>query len=98
MSIIVKGSSCKELKSAPQRTCVVCRRKTDKKDLLRVVCDKEGFLAVEEGKKLAGRGAYIHSKVECIVKAGNLRIWQKVFKRSDVNQVGVIALKAKLEG
>ena len=41
------------------RTCVVCGKKTDKRDLLRIVATKDGFIEVDPTGKMNGRGAYV---------------------------------------
>ena len=43
----------------PQRMCVGCREKRDKKDLLRVVRTPEGQLVLDATGKKSGRGAYV---------------------------------------
>ena len=43
----------------PLRTCVVTGEKLDKRDLLRVVKNKEGAVKVDLTGKMNGRGAYI---------------------------------------
>ena len=47
------------MKKIPERTCVVTKEKTQKKDLLRVVRDKEGNVSIDETGKSNGRGAYL---------------------------------------
>lgn len=41
------------------RTCVVCREKRPKRDLLRVVRTPEGEVKVDPGGRLNGRGGYV---------------------------------------
>lgn len=43
----------------PLRTCVVTGEKLDKRDLLRVVKNKDGEVKVDITGKMNGRGAYI---------------------------------------
>ena len=40
------------MKKMPERTCVITKEKTLKKDLLRVVRDKEGNVTVEDRKSV----------------------------------------------
>lgn len=42
----------------PERTCILCRKKCDKSQLLRIVKQNESFL-IDETHKKDGRGAYI---------------------------------------
>ena len=41
------------------RSCVVTREQLEKKDLLRIVRDKDGNVSVDQTGKANGRGAYI---------------------------------------
>ncbi len=50
----------------PQRTCIGCREVAGKRGLVRIVRAPEGGVAVESpGKRLAGRGAYLHRSRSC---------------------------------
>ena len=51
----------------PQRMCVSCRERHDKKDLLRVVIGPDGDLKYDPTGKASGRGAYLCRKEKCIV-------------------------------
>lgn len=58
-----------KVKKIPMRKCISCGEKKEKKELLRIVNNKdEGILFDETGKK-NGRGAYICKSIECIEKA-----------------------------
>jgi hypothetical protein len=48
----------------PQRTCVICGEKRDKRSLTRVVNTETG-LRVDPSGKLDGRGAYLCEKMSC---------------------------------
>ncbi len=56
----------KPQKKRPERSCVICREKSDKKQLLRIVKDKEGHIAYDPTGKAPGRGAYICTNEECL--------------------------------
>ena len=56
-------------RKTPIRLCVACRQPMPKKELLRIVRDKEGVVSVDVTGKSSGRGAYICPKVECLDKA-----------------------------
>ena len=56
------------MKKIPERTCVVTKEKTQKKDLLRVVRDKEGNVSIDETGKSNGRGAYLKKDAEVMSK------------------------------
>ena len=57
----------------PQRMCVGCREKRDKKDLLRVVRTPEGQLVLDATGKKSGRGAYVCRDAQCLKKARKSR-------------------------
>lgn len=56
------------MKKIPQRTCMGCNEKKDKKDLIRIVKDKEKNISIDLTGKSEGRGAYICNKIECLDK------------------------------
>ena len=58
----------KNVKRNPQRTCMGCNQKKDKKDLIRIVKNKENKINVDRTGKLDGRGAYICDNIECLEK------------------------------
>lgn len=55
-------------KHIPVRTCVICRKKADKRSLNRVVLTDEG-LQLDRTGKLKGRGAYLCDDASCWDKA-----------------------------
>ena len=55
------------MKKKPQRMCVSCKTKADKKDLLRIVLQKDGEIAYDPTGRLPGRGSYLCRKEECIM-------------------------------
>jgi len=57
------------MKKVPLRTCVVTREKQEKKNLLRVVKDKDGNVSVDLTGKSNGRGAYITKDLFVLEKA-----------------------------
>lgn len=58
-----------QVKKIPTRTCTGCRQVKNKKDLIRVVRDKEGNVFVDVTGRQNGRGAYICPNEECLEKA-----------------------------
>lgn len=56
-------------KHRPQRTCVVCREKREKRQLTRLVMVSDR-LQVDPSGKLNGRGAYLCEKPACWNEAG----------------------------
>ena len=55
-------------KKVPQRTCMGCQKKKDKRDLVRIVRSPEGEISVDLTGKKPGRGAYICHDLECLNK------------------------------
>ena len=53
----------------PERTCVACRVKRPKRELLRIVRTPAGTIAVDENGKLNGRGAYLCRQRACWERA-----------------------------
>lgn len=51
---------------APERTCVVCREKKDKKDLFRVAKISENNYSFDEKQKMQSRAIYLCKTHECI--------------------------------
>jgi predicted RNA-binding protein YlxR (DUF448 family) len=52
-----------------ERTCVGCRGKANKRDLLRIVRVDEGLVAVDPSGSAPGRGTYVHPDAECVESA-----------------------------
>lgn len=64
----MKKSNSPRQKHIPQRTCIVSRRKLDKRDLIRIVnTPDEGVIVDLTGKK-NGRGAYVAKDADCWAK------------------------------
>ena len=64
----------------PQRTCMGCNEKKDKKDLIRIVKNKNGEISIDKTGKQEGRGAYICDKVECLDKVIKSKRLEKVLE------------------
>jgi len=52
-------------RSAPERTCVVCRQTNQKKQLVRLVRTAEGTIEIDPTGKRPGRGAYLCHDASC---------------------------------
>ena len=57
--------SAKRRKHIPLRSCIACREKLPKRELIRIVRTPEGTLEVDPKGKRAGRGAYLCRKRQC---------------------------------
>ncbi len=56
-------------KKIPQRQCMGCRERKEKRQLIRVVRTPEGQVQLDFSGKLSGRGAYLCPDPECLKKA-----------------------------
>lgn len=60
--------------------CIICREHSDKKELLRIVKNKDGQIFVDKTGKANGRGAYICKSKECLNKLKKSRGLNRAFK------------------
>lgn len=56
-------------KKIPMRKCVGCKENAEKKELIRIVKDKDDNIFVDESGKANGRGVYIHKDSNCLESA-----------------------------
>lgn len=56
-------------KKIPLRTCVQTKEKLEKKDLIRIVKNKEGIVFVDDTLKANGRGCYLKKDKKVIEDA-----------------------------
>lgn len=68
------------MKKIVQRTCMGCNLKKDKKELIKLVFNKNNEIFVDETGKAQGRGAYICNDVECLEKLIKTKRLERVFK------------------
>lgn len=68
------------MKKMPERTCVITKEKTLKKDLLRIVRDKEGNVSIDLTGKANGRGAYLKKDAEVIEKAKKTKALERILE------------------
>ena len=68
------------MKKQPQRTCMGCNEKKDKKDLIRIVKNKDNEISIDRTGKLDGRGAYICDDIKCLEKVIKSKRLEKVFE------------------
>ena len=67
-------------KKIPQRKCIACQDRDAKRDLVRIVKNKEGQIFLDKTGKANGRGAYICNCVECLNKAIKSKALSRAFK------------------
>jgi predicted RNA-binding protein YlxR (DUF448 family) len=68
-------------KHVPERTCIVCRQKAEKRRLTRFVRTPEGVFADSSGKR-DGRGAYLCDKPNCRQRAASTEVMAKALNVS----------------
>jgi predicted RNA-binding protein YlxR (DUF448 family) len=73
------------------RTCVGCRTLGTRKNLIRLVL-VDSKLSIDNGKKLPGRGAWLHSKQVCFQLAVTRRAFARALKQQLVVDEKVLAL------
>ena len=56
-------------KKIPQRQCMGCRERKDKRAMIRVVRTPEGEVTLDFSGKKNGRGAYLCPNPDCLKKA-----------------------------
>ena len=60
-------------KKIPQRQCMGCRERKNKRDMIRVVRQTDGTVSLDFSGKLNGRGAYVCPDPECLEKCRKTR-------------------------
>ena len=85
----------KRRKHVPLRSCIACREKLPKRELIRIVRTPEGSLRIDPKGKRAGRGAYLCRKWQCSETALQPRRLSQALK-SKVGAAEVEALKASV--
>ncbi|MCP3758667.1 YlxR family protein [Streptomyces sp. TBY4] len=68
-----------QARACPERTCVGCRERAAKSDLLRIVAVGDKCVSDPRGT-LPGRGAYVHPAVVCLDQAVRRRAFPRAFK------------------
>jgi len=68
------------LKQLPKRTCIGCNEVKLKKELIRVVKNKENQIFMDKTGKANGRGAYLCNNIECLEKAIKSKRLERTFE------------------
>ena len=68
------------MKNIPKRTCIGCNQIKDKKELIRIVKNKENQIFVDKTGKANGRGAYLCDNIECLEKAIKTKKLERTFE------------------
>ena len=83
----------KRRKHIPLRSCIVCRERFPKRELIRIVRSPEGTIDIDPGGKRPGRGAYLCKKRQCWETALQPRLLSQALK-CQVTAEETAALKA----
>jgi len=67
--------------------CITCYARKDKKEFLRIVCNKEKNVTLDKTGKSQGRGAYICYSQDCVKKATKTKRLDRSFKTSISEEV-----------
>ncbi|QEU78478.1 YlxR family protein [Streptomyces subrutilus] len=68
-----------QARACPERTCVGCRERAAKNDLLRIVAVGDECVPDPRGT-LPGRGAYVHPAVVCLDQAVRRRAFPRALR------------------
>lgn len=66
-------------KKVPMRTCIACRSEKPKKELIRIVKNKDGEFFIDKTGKLNGRGAYLCDSKACAEKIIKKKLLKHAF-------------------
>ncbi len=78
------------------RMCVACRASKDKRELVRIVKDKDGNISLDLTGKKNGRGAYICKSHECFNKLKKQHSLNRAFK-CNVSEEIIDALEKEVQ-
>ena len=67
-------------KKIVNRTCIGCNTVKDKRELIRIVKDKEGNISIDRTGKANGRGAYLCDNIECFEKMIKSKRLERAFE------------------
>ena len=70
------------MKKVPLRTCMGCNEKKPKKELIRIVKNKDDEIFIDKTLKADGRGAYICNNTECLERVIKSKRLEKVLEKS----------------
>ena len=85
------------VKKIPMRMCIGCNEMRPKREMIRVVKPKEGEITLDVTGKLAGRGAYLCKKTECLQQAQKAHRLERSFSCKVAPEVYEVMLHALSE-
>lgn len=75
------------MKNLPKRTCIGCNETKLKKDLIRIVKNKDNQISIDRTGKADGRGAYICDNIVCLEKAIKTKRLERTFEMQIDNEI-----------
>lgn len=69
-----------KVKKIPLRKCIGCNEMKSKKELIRIVQNKQGEINVDLTGKAHGRGAYICNNKDCFQKINKSKALNRAFQ------------------
>ena len=84
-------------KKIPQRQCMGCRERREKRQMIRVVRTPEGAVNLDFGGKMNGRGAYVCPNPECLKKALRSKALDRSLEVTIPEEV-IVRLEKEMEG
>lgn len=81
-------------KMDPIRTCVACRKRASRDELLRVVL-QDGRLIADDRAVLPGRGAWVHPTAQCLNRAVSRGVFPRALKVSGKPDAGPLENRLK---
>ncbi|MET3616519.1 putative RNA-binding protein YlxR (DUF448 family) [Peptoniphilus olsenii] len=85
-----------KVRKIPMRSCIGCREQKAKKDLIRIVKNKDNEVFVDRTGKANGRGAYLCDDINCLDKAIKTKALNRSFSM-DINENVYEELKKSME-
>lgn len=76
-----------QTKKIPMRSCKGCNEMKPKRELVRIVKNKDGEISLDLTGKKAGRGAYICRSLDCLKAARKARRIEKEFSCRIPNEI-----------
>nr|WP_276020656.1 YlxR family protein [Acetivibrio straminisolvens] len=80
------------------RMCLGCQEMRPKKELIRVVKNKENEISLDFNGKKPGRGAYLCKSISCFEKARKGRKFERAFETSIDDEIYELLRKELEEG
>lgn len=77
----------------PLRTCISCGEKRNKKDLIRLVLDRQGQLVTDDLGKRPGRGAYVCKSNSCLEDLSKHKKLSRIFRSDNKITLGPDLIK-----